>query len=208
LCKIQKKRVIALLLLLLVGITIIIVSFYYNKQVTQFGLFGEGRNLPPCWWKVCAGQKYDSDYLLSLAKSDANTSYIVENPRMPSIELTLYDPDQEHSIHALLHLYDNLAIELIPRYRLTIGQIISKFGPPEYIGIEPFGSSAGCSLNLYYQKYGLLITTLCAEIGGNVSVVDTITIDYIQISYNDTEILSNRPYTWTKWHGLGVYDVP
>ncbi|MCE5259686.1 MAG: hypothetical protein LLG44_11630 [Chloroflexi bacterium] len=199
-------RVKAVLIISLSTVAIFATLFNTSKRESEFGLFGEGNNPPPCWWKVCAGQIYDREYLLNLLKVDKRISSIDEDKHLVSVSFTMYDLDKERAIKATFPLYGKLKISLDPYYTIRLGELIKKYGYPQFVGVVKYPSSSGCSVDFYYPALGMLINSYtCAVVDGAIIISKDTLVDRILLTDSNDIQRFLELYPYEKWHGYGTY---
>ncbi|MHB1356510.1 MAG: hypothetical protein ACYCZF_11095 [Anaerolineae bacterium] len=206
----SKRKIVAILLVVFLVISAIGIYLITNhiERNREFGLFGEDASVLPCWWKICAGQTYNREYILSLINSDDNAFGLVENTRLASVHFNLADSTHKKVIGVDLPLISKMYINLDPdpSYQLTISQVINKIGYPEYVGSALDRNGREGSFILFYPKMGTIILTESAPLMNNyLSLSETLLVWHILITSDDfTNNTIYKLYRWTKWKGYGL----
>lgn len=175
----------------------------------------------PCWYRLELGIS-DEDAILTTLQ----TLSFVDPTTIREYAVGYWDPIQEHNVPAKLIVAGckepknqqcvgltiangNLKIVgLFPNYTLTLGEVVNRLGPPDYIVADSTlpVHNPSCSISLTWKKQQIKIdhientpTSLCSGLDSSKKINPTLLvylISYYLPEYIDLGLESGAKYPW------------
>jgi hypothetical protein len=187
-----------------------IIRFYY---VTKYGInIGDGGVLSgvpcsaPCVFGIRAGETQFDQVMPTLEKNSIASSKCLTEPNVSWFLFTCGAGRLNVQVDTRTNIVN--AVWLLPNDSISLGQIIEKYGAPNYVTVD---REASVTIHPRFYWNSIRMSVLLPEISGETYDVEK-TTDVEGISFSDENLYRTSeketdPY-YKPWKGYGMYQPP
>lgn len=185
-----------------------IIRFYYNAR---YGInIGDGGILSgkpcsaPCVFGIRAGETRFDQVLSTLEKNGIASSDCLNEPNVSWFLFNCGVGRLNIQVDTQTNLVNG--VWLFPNDPISLGEIIEKYGEPNYVTIDQEGAPGTIHPRFYWNSIRMLVS-LPEMSGKTYAVKPTAEVEAIDFSDEDLYSISEKesdPY-YKPWHGYGTY---
>jgi hypothetical protein len=182
-------------------------SVKYGINIGDGGILSGVPCSAPCVFGIRAGETQFDQVMPALEKNGIASSDCFTEPNVSWFSFNCGAGRLNVQVDTQTNIVD--AVWFLPNDLISLGEIIEKYGKPNYVTIDQEGAPGTIHPRFYWNSIRMLVTL--AEISGKTYNIQKTTevegIDFSDETLYRTSVKNSDPY-YKPWNGYGVYQPP